>query len=204
MDFMISDSFYPRGLRAMLVLAGVVAALASAQAAPAKKPDPKKPEPKARPAQPAQPGGPALLGSFGEWGAYTAKSGKEKTCYALGKPKDRLPASLKRDPGYVFISNRPGEGVRNEVSIVMGFDVKPDSAPKAEIGTASFEMVAKGANLWVKNAAQEGQFVEALRKGQRLTVKATSKKGNPTTDNYALAGLVPAMDRIGRECQEGR
>ncbi len=147
------------------------------------------------------PGGPSLLEAFGEWSAYSAASGKAKTCYALGKPRERLPASLKRDPGYVFISNRPGEGVKNEVSIVMGFDVKPDSSPKAEIGAASFEMVAKGANLWVKNAAEEGQFIEALRKGQRLVVKAISKKGNVTTDSYTLAGLLPALDKINKGCQ---
>ena len=94
-----------------------------------------------------------------------------------------------------------GERVKNEVSIVMGFDVKPDSSPKAEIGAAGFEMVAKGANLWVKNAAEEGQFIEALRKGQRLVVKAVSKKGNATTDSYTLAGLLPALERIGKDCQ---
>ena len=155
-----------------------------------------KPEAAAKPL----PGAPVLLESFGDWGAYTAQSGKAKTCYALGKPKDRQPSGLKRDPGYVFISNRPGESVKNEVSIVMGFEVKPDSNPKAEIGQTSFEMVAKGANLWLKNAAQESQFVEALRKGQRLVVKAVSKKGNPTTDSYTLPGVTPALDRIGKAC----
>ena len=169
----------------------VTPALAKKSRAPAaEKPEAAKP----------LPGAPVLLDSFGDWGAYTAQSGKAKTCYALGKPKERAPAGLKRDPGYVFISNRPGESVKNEVSIVMGFEVKPESAPKAEIGPTSFEMVAKGANLWLKNAAQETQFVEALRKGQRLVVKAVSKKGNPTTDSYTLPGVLPALDRIGKAC----
>jgi hypothetical protein len=145
-------------------------------------------------------GAPVLLATFGEWGAYAANSGKAKTCYALGKPKERLPSSLKRDPAYVFISNRPGEGVRNEVSIVMGFDVKTPSAPKAEIGNDSYEMVAQGAHLWYGNPAKEPQFVDALRKGQRLVVKAASKKGNATTDTYALSGIAPALERIGKEC----
>lgn len=153
------------------------------------------------PAKPPPAGGPTLLQESGAWGAYSANAGKAKTCYALGKPRDRQPASLKRDPAYVFISHRPGEGVKNEVSIVMGFDVKPDSSPKAEIGGSSFDMVAKGANLWVKNPAEEGQFLDALRKSQRLVVKAVSKKGNATTDSYALSGIQPALERIGRECQ---
>ena len=62
-------------------------------------------------------------------------------------------------------------------------------------------MVAKGANLWVKNPAEEGQFLDALRKSQRLVVKAVSKKGNATTDSYVLSGIQPALERIGKECQ---
>ncbi len=145
--------------------------------------------------------GPAELVKSGDWAAYSANSGKAKTCYALGRPKERLPASLKRDPGYVFISNRPGDGIRNEVSIVMGFDVKDNTEPKAEMGSSNFEMVAKGANLWVKNPAQEAQFIDALKRNQRLTVKATSKKGNATTDTYLLAGLQTALERSSKECQ---
>ena len=143
---------------------------------------------------------PALAGTFGDWGVYSANAGKAKTCYALGQPKDRLPASLKRDPGYVFISSRPGEGVRNEISIVMGFDVKPSDL-KAEVGNQSFEMVAKGANLWVKNAAEEGQMLEAMKKGSRLVVKAASIRGNASTDSYSLSGLAQAVDRAAKECQ---
>ena len=165
------------------------------------KPDPKgkKPDPKASAAAPA--GKPNLVATFGEWGVYAANSGKARTCYALGQPKDRQPASLKRDPGYVFISNRPGEGVRNEVSIIMGFEVKPDQDAKLEIGNQSFAMVAKGSNLWVKNAAEEGQVIDALKRGSRLLVKAASLRGNQSTDTYLLTGFGQALDRAGKECQ---
>ena len=184
-----------RGLLSFIPTLVASAALLAASPASAQA---KKPAP---PVKTAAVGGPAELAKFGDWAAYTANSGKARTCYALGKPRERLPTSLKRDPGYVFISNRPGESVKNEVSIVMGFDVKPESAAKAEMGSSSFDMIAKGANLWVKNAAEESQFIEAMRKNQRLVVKATSKKGNSTTDSYSLAGLLPAIDRIGKECQ---
>ena len=182
---------------------------APAKSASPKKPDPKKPDPKkaaaakkdTKPA-PAVAGAvkPVPIDKINDWGIYAAGTGKAKTCYALAEPKDRLPAKLKRDPGYVFISSRPGEGVRDEVSVVMGFDVKPDSAPKAEIGTQNFDMIANGANLWVKNAAEEKAFVEALGKGARLVVKAASLKGNVTTDTYALAGLAAALGRVRKEC----
>ena len=61
-------------------------------------------------------------------------------------------------------------------------------------------MVAKGANLWLKNPASEGQFVEVLRKSGRLVVKAPSARGNVTTDTYTLTGLAQALDRVQKEC----
>jgi hypothetical protein len=167
--------------------------------AQAKKPEPKKEEPKA--AQAGAPAKPSMIEKINDWGVYAAGAGKAKACYVLAEPKERAPKTLKRDPGYVFITQRPGEGVRNEVSVVMGFDVKPDSAPKAEIGSANFAMIAKGANLWLKNPAQETEFVNALRKSPRLIIKADSLRGNATTDTYALAGVAAALDRSAKECQ---
>ncbi|GAC1340610.1 MAG: hypothetical protein NVSMB26_28670 [Beijerinckiaceae bacterium] len=149
---------------------------------------------------PAPGGGkPVQVGTYGDWGAYTAQ-GKDKTCYALASPKDRAPNALKRDPAYVFISSRPGENVRNEISIIMGFAMKDDAEAKAEIGNDSYDLVAKGTNAWVKNPAKEPQFIDAMKKGSKLIVKAPSVKGNVTTDSYSLAGLSQALDKVQKEC----
>lgn len=157
---------------------------------------------KPAPAAPAQDTGkPALLQSYGDWGAYAAKGAKARTCYALATPKERLPVGLKRDPAYLFVSQRPAEGVRNEISFVMGFDVKPGSAPKAEVGNVSFELVAKGPNLWIKNAADEARALDAMRKGAGIVVKALSLRGNLTTDSYSLSGLTQALERVQKECK---
>jgi hypothetical protein len=144
---------------------------------------------------------PVKVATSGDWGAYTSGAGKTRTCYALSEPRDRAPASLKRDKGYLFISNRPGESVKNEVAFDVGFDVKPNGPATAEIGSASFDLVAKGSKLWIKNAADEPQFVEALRKGQKLVVKAQSMKGNASSDSYALAGVGQILDRAAKDCQ---
>jgi invasion protein IalB len=134
---------------------------------------------------------PELVGSYGDWSVFHSQSGKNKVCYTLAQPKQRDPDDLKRDPGYAFISERPGEGVRNEVSLIMGFDV------------SSFDLLPKGANLWVKNAAQESALVAEMRKGKTLVVKATSKKGNLTTDTYSLSGFAQAIDRALKDCPGG-
>ncbi len=177
------------------------------------KPDPKKPAAAAAGAAAAASGAasakpaaqsaakPAPLQTYGDWDAFALKGDKAQTCYALSVPKDRQPASLKRDPGFFFVTHRPAEGVRNEISFTVGFEVKPGAPAKAEIGSASFDLVSKGANLWIKNAAEEAKALEAMRRGARLLVKAQSLRGNASTDVYSLSGLAQALDRIQKECQ---
>ena len=148
----------------------------------------------------AGPAGAMKLADFGDWGAYTSNTPKGKVCYALAQPKERLPKTLKRDPGYVFISNRPTEGVRNEVSFQLGFPTKDGGEGSATIGATSFALVTKGDAAWVKNAAEDAAFVEALRKGQSLVIQAQSKKGNESTDRFALTGVAQALELVRKEC----
>ena len=171
---------------------------------------------------------PALVATFGDWNVFVGQAGKGRICYTLAQPKSREPAGLTRDPGYAFISDRPAEGVRNEVSFIMGFDVaggadaaeakldpKPGakpaksdaksktsagSAPVALVDETSFEMLPKGGNLWVKNAAKEGALIAEMRKGVKLVVKAASLRGHQSVDTYSLTGFAQALDRVQKEC----
>ena len=189
--------------RAILVAALTFGAssLALAQNRPSQKPAGTAPaqqrQQPAAAAAPAQPGKPVLVVT-----SVYVTSGPAKQCYALAQPKDRLPKELKRDPAYLFISSRPSEKVRNEVSIIMGFDVKvaDKGGPEAAIGAAKFALASQGAHLWVKDTAKSGAMIDALRKGARLIVKANSLRGNLTTDSYSLTGIGDALDRLQKEC----
>ena len=185
-------------IRTLLLASALALAVAPAQAQGAKSKAAKAAEAKAAPGG----GKPVLVASFGDWGAYLSQKGKAKVCYALGQPKERQPSGLKRDAGYVFISTRPAEGVRGEISIMMGFPLKEGAAGgSASVGANAFDLVAKGENAWVKNAAEEAQLADAMRKGARLVVKAPSVKGNVTTDTYSLNGFAQALERAQKECQ---
>jgi invasion protein IalB len=149
---------------------------------------------------------PTLLGQYGDWGAYTASPGGAKVCFALAKPKTTkteppLAAGRKRDPSYVFVSTRPTENVRNEVSVIIGYPFKSSSDATAEIGTAKFAMYTQNDGAWIKNVAEEARMVDAMRKGGDLTVKGTSGRGTASTDQYSLKGLAQALDKIEQECK---
>jgi invasion protein IalB len=142
-----------------------------------------------------------LLETAGKWQAFSSQQGRSKICYALSKAETRTPANLKDVEGLLFISSRPGEGVRNEISLVMNFDLKEDVEHQAIIGSERFALVAKGQNVWLKNPAEEGRMLDALRKGSGLEIKGTSKRGNPTSDKYSLAGISQIVKRAEDACK---
>ena len=164
-------------------------------------------KPEGKPAAPtaAVAGGaePTLIGQFGTWGAYSAAPNGKKVCFALAKPSSSKtnPPNRPRDPAYAFVSTRPAEKVNNEVSVMIGYALKPGSESTVEVGGASFAMYTQGDGLWIKNAAEEERMVEAMRKSADLVVKGVSAKGTETTDTFSLKGLAQALDKIAQDCR---
>ena len=202
----------------VLVASGVMcgaASLAQAQtAAPKGAKDAAKPAPAAKPVTAAKPAAkpepavaasaePTLIGQYGTWGAYTATPNGKKVCFALAKPSSSKtnPPNRPRDPAYAFVSTRPAEKVTNEVSIMIGYALKPGSESTLEVGGASFAMYAQGDGLWIKNAAEEERMVEAMRKSADAVIKGVSAKGTETTDTFSLKGLAQALDRLAQDCR---
>lgn len=208
-----------RILTALVAIGAVCGAASLAQAqnaspkaakgapAPAAKPVPSKPEvakPEAKPtAAVAGSAEPTLIGQYGTWGAYTATPNGKKVCFALAKPSSSKtnPPNRPRDPAYAFVSTRPAEKVNNEVSIMIGYALKPGSESTLEVGGASFAMYTQGDGLWIKNAAEEERMVEAMRKSADAVVKGVSAKGTETTDTFSLKGLAQALDRVAQDCK---
>src|SRR5437016_4779758 len=146
---------------------------------------------------------PTLIGQFGTWGAYSAAPNGKKVCFALAKPSSSKtnPPNRPRDPAYAFVSTRPAEKVNNEVSVMIGYALKPGSESTLEVGGASYAMYTQGDGLWIKNAAEEERLVEAMRKASDVVVKGMSAKGTETTDTFSLKGLAQALDRLAQDCR---
>jgi len=178
---------------AAIAFAWPAAAQQAAPEAPAAAPKPKRPP--VRPPRPERPAAPApatteapaagevqptLLATFGDWGAYTASPDGKKVCFALAKPtkSETTPPNRSRDPAFLFVSSRPAEKVKDEVSIIIGYGFKPNT-----------------------DATLEGKLIEAMRKGGDLTIKGTSSRGTGTIDVFSLKGLAQALDKVGEECR---
>lgn len=153
------------------------------------------------PAQAQPAGNPTLVAQYGDWGVYVNQASNNKVCFALSQPKERLPANLNRDPGYIFISTRPADNVRQEFSVLVGFPMKEDADPSLQIGNDNFALYARQTGAWIRNVAEEARLIDTMRKGRDLTMKSTSARGNATTDRYSLSGIAQALDRVAQECR---
>src|ERR1051325_9929909 len=155
-------------------------------------------QPKASPTDQA-----TLLGQFRDWGAYKASPGGKTVCFALSKPTSATtePPGRPRDASYAFVSTRPSEKVKNEISVIVGYPQKAGIDASAAIGSSNYVMYTQNDGAWVKNAAEETQMVDAMKKGADLVIKSESGRGTKTTDTYSLKGVAEALDKVAAECK---
>jgi hypothetical protein len=193
-------------LVASLLMCGVTIPAQAQSASPKVAAKPAAAKPATAPAATASVAGgaePTLVGQFGTWGAYTATPNGKKVCFALAKPSSSKtnPANRPRDPAYAFVSTRPAEKVVNEVSIMIGYALKPGSESTLEVGGGTYAMYTQGDGLWIKNAAEEERMVEAMRKSADVVVKGVSAKGTETIDTFSMKGLAQALDKLAQDCR---
>lgn len=144
---------------------------------------------------------PVEVAKYNAWTVYRLDSSTGRSCYAVTQPARSEPPNAKRDPAYFFITHRPKENVRNEISASMGYPLKANSAGSLTIlDGEKFLLAGSGEGVFLADAAKEDMAVAAMRKRREVTIKAISKRGTSTTDRYSLNGIGKALDHIDREC----
>lgn len=140
-------------------------------------------------------------GTFGSWSLYSNESAGARLCFAAATPAEKKPATATRGPTLLYVSAWPKDGIRSEVSVKLGYPVKPDSTVTVTIGTDTFSLFPKEERAYVADATQELKLVEALKKGSKADVTATSARGTETTDTYTLSGLTQALTELSKTCK---
>ena len=149
---------------------------------------------------------PGLLDSFRDWHVYSVGAGTDRLCYALSQPKQMNPANLTRDSVFLLISSWPGRKVKNEPSVVPGYQYKVGSKVQVQVGADKFELFTKNdgssaGGAWLENPADEKKLVDAMKRGSEMVITGTSLRGALTRDNYSLAGISAALDKVDATCK---
>jgi len=143
---------------------------------------------------------PRQIGVFQDWRAYTYQVDGKKICYAVSKPKSSRPTNVRRGEIYMMVTNRPGEKVKDEVSVYIGYPFKSESSARIRIGGDATDLFTKGENAWTPNPETDGKLIKQMRRGRSMVINGTSARGTKTTDTYSLMGFTKAHRAIASAC----
>ena len=140
------------------------------------------------------------IGKYKDWESFILSKEGNKTCFAQSKPVVRAPKKLKRDPSRLFVSFRPGENIKNEVSVTNGYEFKLKAPVSAKSGKKSYDLFSKGRFAWVVDNQDEAKLISTMKKASRLMIIGNSEKGTQTTDHYSMMGFTKAYNSAKKSC----
>jgi len=140
------------------------------------------------------------IGKFKDWESFVLSQDGNKTCFAQSIPVVRAPKKLKRDPSRLFVSFRPAENIKNEVSVTNGYEFKLKAPVIAKSGKKSYDLFSKGRFAWVVDDKDEIKLISTMKKASRLMIIGNSEKGEQTTDHYSMMGFTKAYNSAKKNC----
>ena len=111
---------------------------------------------------------------------------------------------MKRDAVMAMVTHRTEDNVSNVVSFDEGYPLNEDDDVIVEVGRDKFPLFAKDDTAWARTSELDKTIVTTLAKEREAIIKATPKKGHPTTDTYSLAGFSKALALIDKACDVKR
>ena len=140
------------------------------------------------------------VGKFKDWEAFILSQEGNKICFAQSIPVVRAPKKLKRDPSRLFISFRPTENIKNEISVTSGYEFKPKAPVAAKSGKKSYDLFSKGRFAWVVDNEDEAKLISTMKKASRLMIIGNTDKDDQTTDHYSMMGFTKAYNTAKKSC----
>lgn len=137
------------------------------------------------------------LGEFRDWAAYTASDSTGQVCFAMSKPTEVSPPVDGYTQAYLYLTNRPGEGVANEVNLVAGFNFAPDQPATLSVGGQKFDLFTQQDAAWLLDSTQNDNLAGALRAGSTVVIEGTTDKGILVSETFSLSGATAASRAIG-------
>ena len=140
------------------------------------------------------------LGKFKDWESFVLLNEGVKTCFAQSIPVVKAPKKFKRDPSRLFVSFRPDENIKNEISVTNGYEFKLKSPVAAKSGKKNYDLFSKGRFAWVVDDKDEKKLISTMKKASRLMIIGNSEKGTQTTDHYSMMGFTKAYNTAKKSC----
>ena len=142
---------------------------------------------------------PRSTGKYKNWESFVAETDKGKICFAQTTPTKRAPAAIKRDKSKLFVTFRPTEDIKDEVSITSGHNYK-SSTVTASSGKKKYSFFSQKSFAWLLDDQEERGFIKLMKKATNVIVKARTAQGAETTDHYSMMGFTKAYNTAKKTC----
>ncbi len=149
----------------------------------------------------AQAAEPRLMETHGNWLVYSFVEDGNKVCYMASKPTKAEGKYSRRGEIFALVTNRPAEKTKNVFSYIAGYDYKAGSDVSVEIDGQRFILFTQDSTAWAPDAQTDNRLADAMRKGSKMVVKGTSKRGTVTKDTFSLKGSSAAHGKVNAECR---
>jgi len=142
---------------------------------------------------------PKSSGKYKNWESFILTTDKGKVCFAQTKPVKRAPAAIKRNESRIFVTFRPNENVKDEISVTSGHTYK-NSTVSAKSGKSNYSFFSQGNFAWLLDENEEKKFIKLMKRATDLMIKGKTKDGAETTDHYSMMGFTKAYNTAKKTC----
>ena len=142
---------------------------------------------------------PRSTGKYKNWESFIVETDKGKICFAQTIPTKRAPAAIKREQSKLFVTFRPSESIKDEVSLTSGHDYK-SSTVTASSGKKRYSFFSQKNFAWLLDDQEERSFIKLMKRATNLIIKARTTKGAETTDHYSMMGFTKAYNTAKKTC----
>ena len=140
------------------------------------------------------------MGTHKDWETYVIKSDAGKVCFAQSKPVLQAPKTSERE-ARLFISFRPNEKIKDEISITAGYIFNKKNLITAKSGKNKYKFDIAAENFaWIADNKQEKKMIKIMKSGSRIMVTGHNLQGSQTIDHYSLLGFTKAYKATKANC----
>ena len=140
------------------------------------------------------------IGKFKDWETFTVTENDNKICFAQSIPILRAPKKFERNPSRLFITFRPSEDMKDEVSATSGYTFQKEKIVKAKTGKKTYDFFSREEFAWILDTEEEQRFIKAMKKASRVMIIGRTEKGKQTIDHYSLMGFTKAYNTAKKNC----
>lgn len=139
-----------------------------------------------------------------DWSVFVEDDPTE--CWGVSSPKETVNTrdgrvvAVRRGDILLFVSYRPGSGVKGEVSFTGGYPFAGGSTVSMQIGDSGFDLFTDGEWAWPASKADDAKIMAAMKRGASAVLTARSARGTVTKDTFSLLGFTAAVEEAEQRC----